>query len=95
MRTPLLPMFAVLLLGMLIGFQNTDKGKSALRSLFELNDISKSEQTNLCFGPMQCPATQASGSKTVPGRSWSCTSVFMDPSSLRSMDRGSRAISKR
>lgn len=48
----------------------TDQGKAALRSLFELKDASKTGQTDLYFGPTPPTGKEARWIKTVPGRGW-------------------------
>jgi len=48
----------------------TDQGKAALRSLFELKDASKSEPTELYFGPTAPAGQEGRWIKTVPGRGW-------------------------
>ncbi|WP_407529942.1 DUF1254 domain-containing protein [Methylobacterium oryzisoli] len=48
----------------------TDQGKAALRSLFELKDVSKSEPTELYFGPAAPAGQEGRWIKTVPGRGW-------------------------
>ena len=48
----------------------TDQDKAALRSLFELKGVSKSEPTVLYFGPTAPPGQEGRWIKTVPGRGW-------------------------
>ena len=48
----------------------TDQDKAALRSLFELKDVSKTEPTELYFGPQAPAGEQGQWIKTVPGRGW-------------------------
>ncbi|KRB55108.1 hypothetical protein ASE04_05170 [Rhizobium sp. Root708] len=48
----------------------TDQDKAALRSLFELKDVSKSEPTELYFGPTAPAGQEGRWIKTVPGRGW-------------------------
>jgi hypothetical protein len=48
----------------------TDQGKAALRSLFELQDVPQTGTTDLYFGP-QAPADQEGRwIKTIPGKGW-------------------------
>ncbi|GHE77934.1 hypothetical protein GCM10019059_41090 [Camelimonas fluminis] len=48
----------------------TDQDKAALRSLFELKDVSKSEPTVLYFGPTAPAGEENRWIKTTPGRGW-------------------------
>lgn len=48
----------------------TDQDKAALRSLFELKDVSKTEPTELYFGPTAPAGKENFWIKTVPGRGW-------------------------
>ncbi|MEA1832573.1 DUF1214 domain-containing protein [Methylobacterium durans] len=48
----------------------TDQGKAALRSLFELKDASKTEPTDLYVGPTPPAGKEARWIKTAPGRGW-------------------------
>lgn len=48
----------------------TDQDKAALRSLFELKDVSKTEPTELYFGPQAPAGKEGQWIKTVPGRGW-------------------------
>lgn len=48
----------------------TDQDKGALRSLFELKDVSKSEPTALYFGPTAPEGQEGRWIKTAPGRGW-------------------------
>ena len=48
----------------------TDQGKVALRSLFELKDVSKTAPTKLYFGPKAPPAHEGRWIKTIPGKGW-------------------------
>ena len=48
----------------------TDQDKAALRSMFELKDVSKTEPTDLYFGPAPPPGKEGQWIKTVPGRGW-------------------------
>lgn len=48
----------------------TDQDKAALRSLFELKDASKTEPTELYFGPRAPAGKEGQWIKTVPGRGW-------------------------
>jgi hypothetical protein len=48
----------------------TDQDKAALRSLFELKDVSKEEPTVLYFGPTAPSGQESRWIKTVPGRGW-------------------------
>jgi hypothetical protein len=47
----------------------TDQGKAALRSLFELKDLSGSS-VDLFFGPSAPAGQEARWIKTIPGRGW-------------------------
>ena len=49
----------------------TDQNKAALRSLFELKDVSMSEPTELWFGPTAPAGKKGQWIKTTPGRGWS------------------------
>ncbi len=48
----------------------TDQGKAALRSLFELKDVTGSEPVDLYFGPTAPAGQEGRWIKTVPGRGW-------------------------
>lgn len=48
----------------------TDQDKAALRSMFELKDVSKTEPTELYFGPTAPAGHEGQWIKTVPGRGW-------------------------
>lgn len=48
----------------------TDQDKAALRSLFELKDMPKTEPTELYFGPDAPAGKENVWIKTVPGRGW-------------------------
>ena len=48
----------------------TDQNKAALRSLFELKDVSKTEPTELYFGPQAPAGREGQWIKTAPGRGW-------------------------
>jgi hypothetical protein len=48
----------------------TDQDKAALRSMFELKDVSTSEPTDLYFGPKAPAGKEGRWIKTVPGRGW-------------------------
>lgn len=48
----------------------TDQDKAALRSMFELKDVSKSEPTVLHFGPTAPAGQESRWIKTAPGRGW-------------------------
>jgi hypothetical protein len=48
----------------------TDQDKAALRSLFELKDVSTTEPTELYFGPEAPAGKESQWIKTVPGRGW-------------------------
>jgi hypothetical protein len=49
---------------------NTDQGKAALRSLFELKDVSKFQPTELYFGPTAPAGHEGQWIKTIPGKGW-------------------------
>lgn len=49
---------------------NTDQGKAALRSLFELKNIGDARSVDLYFGPTAPAAHADHWVKTVPGRGW-------------------------
>jgi hypothetical protein len=49
---------------------NTDQGKAALRSLFELKNISTSQPTDLYFGPISPSGHEGQWIKTIPGKGW-------------------------
>ena len=48
----------------------TDQGRAALRSLFELNDAASLPAVDLYFGPRPPPSQEARWIKTVPGKGW-------------------------
>ena len=48
----------------------TDQDKAALRSLFELKDVSKTTSTELYFGPNAPAGQEARWIKTIPGKGW-------------------------
>jgi hypothetical protein len=48
----------------------TDQGKAALRSLFELKDAASLPSVDLYFGPNPPDAPQTRWIKTTPGRGW-------------------------
>jgi hypothetical protein len=48
----------------------TDQNKAALRSLFELKNVSTSQPTELYFGPTAPPGHENQWIKTAPGRGW-------------------------
>jgi hypothetical protein len=48
----------------------TDQDKAALRSLFELKNVSTTQPTELYFGPMPPAGHEGQWIKTVPGRGW-------------------------
>lgn len=48
----------------------TDQDKAALRSMFELKDVSTSAPTELYFGPQAPAGKEGQWIKTVPGRGW-------------------------
>jgi hypothetical protein len=48
----------------------TDQDKAALRSLFELKDVSKTQPTELYFGPTAPAGHENQWIKTAPGRGW-------------------------
>jgi hypothetical protein len=48
----------------------TDQGKAALRSLFELKDVPKTGATELYFGPSAPPGKEKRWIKTNPGKGW-------------------------
>lgn len=48
----------------------TDQDKAALRSMFELKDVSMTEPTELYFGPTAPPGKEKLWIKTIPGRGW-------------------------
>jgi hypothetical protein len=48
----------------------TDQGKAALRSLFELKDVSTSQPTELYFGPQAPAGNENAWIKTIPGKGW-------------------------
>ena len=48
----------------------TDQDKAALRSMFELKDVSTTEPTELYFGPTAPAGHEGRWVKTVPGRGW-------------------------
>jgi hypothetical protein len=48
----------------------TDQDKAALRSMFELKDVSKTEPAELYFGPTAPAGHEGQWIKTVPGRGW-------------------------
>jgi hypothetical protein len=48
----------------------TDQGKAALRSLFELKDVSKTQPTELYFGPTAPQGHENQWIKTIPNKGW-------------------------
>lgn len=48
----------------------TDQDKAALRSLFELKDVSKTQPTELYFGPTAPASHEKQWIKTAPGHGW-------------------------
>lgn len=48
----------------------TDQDNAALRSLFELKDVSKATPTELYFGPKAPAGQEARWVKTIPGKGW-------------------------
>lgn len=48
----------------------TDQGKAALRSMFELKNISTSQPTELYFGPTAPAGHENQWIKTIPGKGW-------------------------
>ena len=48
----------------------TDQGKAALRSLFELKNVSTSQPTDLYFGPTAPSGHESQWVKTIPGKGW-------------------------
>ncbi|WP_047491571.1 DUF1254 domain-containing protein [Terriglobus sp. TAA 43] len=48
----------------------TDQGKAALRSMFELKNISKTQPTELYFGPTAPAGHENEWIKTIPGKGW-------------------------
>lgn len=48
----------------------TDRGKAALRSLFELKDTTIARNVNLYFGPKAPAGNEEHWIKTIPGRGW-------------------------
>jgi hypothetical protein len=48
----------------------TDQGKAALRSMFELKNVSTSQPTDLYFGPTAPAGHETQWIKTIPGKGW-------------------------
>jgi hypothetical protein len=48
----------------------TDQDKAALRSMFELKDVSSNAPADLYFGPVAPAGQQGRWIKTIPGRGW-------------------------
>ncbi|HSY72464.1 MAG TPA: DUF1254 domain-containing protein, partial [Alloacidobacterium sp.] len=48
----------------------TDQGKAALRSLFELKNVSTAQPTDLYFGPTTPAGHEGQWIKTIPGKGW-------------------------
>jgi hypothetical protein len=48
----------------------TDQGKAALRSMFELKNISTAKPTDLYFGPTAPSGHEGQWIKTIPGKGW-------------------------
>jgi hypothetical protein len=48
----------------------TDQDKAALRSLFELKEVSKAASTKLYFGPKAPAGQEGRWIKTIPGKGW-------------------------
>jgi hypothetical protein len=49
---------------------NTDQGKAALRSMFELKNVSTTQPTDLYFGPNAPSKHEDYWIKTIPGKGW-------------------------
>ena len=73
----------------------TDQGKAALRSLFELKNLSTSQPTELYFGPTAPAGHEGQWIKTIPGKAGSPTSASTAPDRPPSTAVGSRQILKR
>jgi hypothetical protein len=69
----------------------TDQDKAALRSLFELKDLTGSS-VDLYFGPTAPKDQEARWIKTAPGKAGLRISVFMDRRVRRLRAVGSRGI---
>ena len=48
----------------------TDQDKAALRSMFELNDVSGTASVDLYFGPIAPAGQEGRWIKTIPGKGW-------------------------
>ena len=48
----------------------TDQGYAALRSMFELKDLTKDPTVDLYFGPKAPAGKEKQWIKTIPGRGW-------------------------
>jgi hypothetical protein len=48
----------------------TDQGKAALRSMFELKNVSTAQPTDLYFGPTAPAGHEGQWIKTIPGKGW-------------------------
>ena len=57
----------------------TDQGKAALRSMFELKDVPKSGSTDLYFGPKAPAGKESNWVQTVPGKGWFAYFRFYGP----------------
>lgn len=73
----------------------TDQGKAALRSLFELKDKAASPQAELYFGPTEPSGKEGQWIKTLLGKGWFVYLPSMARSNRRSTEAGSRATSRR
>lgn len=51
-------------------YRDKYKGKAALRSLFELQDVPKTGATDLYFGPQAPAGQEGRWIKTIPGQGW-------------------------
>ncbi|MGA8744186.1 MAG: DUF1214 domain-containing protein [Terracidiphilus sp.] len=49
---------------------DSGQGKAALRSMFELKDVSKTQPTDLYFGPTAPQGHENQWIKTIPGKGW-------------------------
>jgi hypothetical protein len=73
----------------------TDQGKAALRSLFELKDLPKSGTADLYFGPKAPSSGQGRWIKTISGKGWFVYFRIYGPSNPPLTAPGNPPISKR
>jgi Protein of unknown function (DUF1214) len=73
----------------------TDLGKAALRSMFELKDVSKTQPTDLYLAPPLLRATRTNGSRPSQARAGLSTSASTAPNKPPSTAHGNQATLSR